>query len=60
MSRKHYREVAEVIRTERVANPGMSPETEATLRRVASGLSHMFGMDNGAFDRAKFMEACGL
>lgn len=60
MSRKHYREVAEIIKTERVANPGMSPETEATLLRVASELASMFKRDNSNFNRDKFMEACGL
>lgn len=62
MSRKQYREVAEIIK-------GAYSEhfdTELTphyaqgwvLAYVASGLAAMFELDNDNFDRDKFMAAC--
>lgn len=62
MSRKHYREVAEIIKFETQVIEG-SPDrdvADAVLRRVAGELASFFKRDNGSFDRAKFMEACGL
>lgn len=66
MSRKHYREAAEVIReqVEQVKRDdlGSIPTAVATdaLRAVAAGLAVMFKADNSRFDRYKFMDACGL
>lgn len=62
MSRTHYREVAEIIKRQRE----LAPPTQAgyavagVLANVASELADFFKRDNSRFDRAKFMEACGL
>lgn len=62
MSRKHYREVAEIIR----GNYELRLDTEMSvpnvqdyiLQGVASQLAWMFSQDNPNFDRDKFMAAC--
>lgn len=64
MTRKHYREAAEIIKGAQQA-PGDLPSTARyaayiTALSIASGLADMFERDNAAFDRQKFMEACGL
>lgn len=64
MSRKHYREAADVIRGEVLIAEG-SPEIVrdaqlAALEAVADGLARMFKADNSNFRREQFMEACGL
>lgn len=67
MSRKHYREAAEIIA--RVAEGGSSFEglegmintgRREAAREIADGLAIMFKQDNPAFRRDQFMEACGL
>jgi len=64
MSRKDYEAAAEVIANAMKYADEKTPvrrtETVNTLREMASGLSSMFGRDNGRFDRDKFMTACGL
>lgn len=65
MSQKHYREAAEVIRTEvQFARTEQGTVAGAAsvdaLRSVAVGLANMFKVDNPAFNRRKFMEAAGL
>ncbi len=64
MSRKHYREVAEIIKEEYDYSLAL-PMSEgmvirATLVNVAGGLATMFKIDNTLFDRRQFMEACGI
>lgn len=64
MSRKHYREAAEVIRGEVLIAEG-SPEIVRTaqlaaLQAVAEGLAVMFKADNYNFRRGQFLEACGI
>lgn len=64
MSRKHYREAAEVIKnvvTEaELQTPARKKAATEAAREIARGLANMFRADNGLFDRAKFMDACGL
>ena len=64
MSRKHYREAAEIIKN---ALPSRADaDTPAgvvrtqTTREIACDLAIMFKQDNSAFDRYKFLDACGL
>jgi hypothetical protein len=59
MSRKHYRDVAEIIKTE-VDRTNPAGGVRPVLARVAGELASMFKRDNGNFNRDKFMEACGL
>lgn len=63
MSRKHYREVAEIISGELPLPAARTPEADAerdVLRSVADGLAGMFKRDNSEFNRQRFMDACGL
>lgn len=64
MSRKHYRETAEIIASAASeANDRGSEHSDAIMRTVegvADGLARMFKRDNSAFNRAQFFEACGL
>lgn len=64
MSRKHHREVAEIIKDEL---DSLSELTEveqaamrATLSQVALKMAGMFRRDNNLFDIGRFMEACGI
>jgi len=62
MTRKHYSEVAEIIKSamaERLDSE-VSPYYAQGwfLSYVACGLADMFQQDNPRFDRDKFMEAC--
>lgn len=67
MSRKHYREAAEIIKEVVDATPAHSDlqgfiatgRMQAT-RSIARGLAWMFAEDNPRFDRDKFFDACGL
>jgi hypothetical protein len=62
MSRKHYIEVAKVIRSEveKAEASSLLPETVQALTVLAEELADMFKADNSRFDRARFMTACGL
>lgn len=61
MSRKHYREAADVIRGRvETARANGNTATVNALLGVAGDLATMFKADNSRFDREKFMEACGL
>lgn len=63
MSQKHYRETAEIIRRS-LPDAGLYPESAPAMlmqaRTIAEGLATMFAVDNGMFDRTKFLEAAGL
>jgi hypothetical protein len=52
MYRKHYRAVAEVIRSAREL-----PDREQ-LAAVITGLEYVFKVDNPRFDRERFRAAC--
>jgi hypothetical protein len=67
MSRKHYREVAELIKSQYEFYAESSDLTDdaagtgqEALRNTAYGLASMFLIDNDRFDRSKFLEACGI
>lgn len=62
MSRKHYIKIAKVIRSEveKAEVSSLLPETVNALTEVADSLATMFKADNSNFDRARFMDACGL
>lgn len=67
MTRKHYRETAEMIRSVVDDTPAHSDlegfiatgRMQAT-RSIARSLASMFAEDNPQFDRDKFLDACGL
>jgi hypothetical protein len=66
MSRKHYREVAELIKSQvdemysTFVNDDEIGTGQAILFNITSGLATLFKIDNSQFDRQKFMDACGI
>lgn len=62
MSRKHYVETAAAIK---YSLDGLGGKVRQEVRRetalsIAKDMANMFRADNSNFDRAKFMDACGL
>ena len=57
MTRKHYREMAEILHQELMAFP---PQSQYVVSAIAQSLARMFKRDNSAFDSQRFYEACGL
>lgn len=56
MTRKDYVLIAEVF-----ANFGQMIELEETIGAdIARNLADAFGADNPRFDRARFLDACGV
>jgi hypothetical protein len=56
MTRKDYVMIAEVF-----ANFGQMIELEETIGAdIARNLADAFGADNSRFDRARFLDACGV
>lgn len=53
MSRKHYREFAEVLKTAQEEYP----DNHDAIRAIAFALCGVFKRDNSNFDRQKFLEA---
>jgi hypothetical protein len=66
MTRKDYEAVARVILCERASVEARECDTAKTLNawettaRVAYQLAQVFEHQNPRFDRARFLEACGL
>lgn len=64
MSRKHYRDAADTIKRTVEWSADETPVRKASrlaaAQEIANGLATMFAIDNGRFDREKFMDACGL
>lgn len=64
MSRKHYTETADVLKfalpSEHLSHTDTGAERAQTVYEIAGGLADMFGDNDPSFNRAKFMDACGL
>lgn len=65
MSRKHYTEVAKIIKTERELAETFSDlsakiAVKHSTNAIAEDLANFFKRDNAAFDRARFLDACGI
>lgn len=65
MSRKQYRDMAEVIRGEvgdvSLTYHSVSNHDDASaIYNIASGLATVFAIDNPRFDRQRFMTACNI
>lgn len=56
MTRKHYRTIATAIR----ANIDSSHTVIPGIRAIAESLATEFKSENPQFDRAVFLDACGL
>lgn len=59
LSMKHYREAALSI-ADAVSRANGNKVAKATAYTIADRLAFMFKSDNRAFDRDKFMDACGF
>jgi hypothetical protein len=57
MSRKHYIAIANTFV---VARMGVDEMGDAILDRLALAQSEVFAQDNAAFDRDRFLRACGV
>jgi hypothetical protein len=64
MSWKHYTETANVLKfalpSEHLSHTDTGAERAQAVYEIAEGLADMFGDDNPSFNRARFLEACGL
>jgi len=62
MTRKDYEATARVIRRnlERAHNYGAQVREVLAVQDIAQEMADIFASDNPRFDRAKFLEACGL
>jgi len=59
MTRKHFVEIAATIKSERDAATARGESTTA-LDNAARGLCVTFKTANSAFDRQRFLTACGI
>jgi len=57
MTRKHYREIAEMIRQTYLANDG---HHAGTIAHIAENMSVIMEKDNPRFCRDTFLKACGI
>ena len=57
MSRKHYVEIAAILRAEHAIS--RSTETKVAVRNIAHSLADVFARDSDRFDRARFYAAVG-
>jgi hypothetical protein len=67
LSRKNYEAVAAIVKGSRLVDPRTGPASdrrdvgyESALDEVAGRLATYFATDNPRFDRARFLDACGL
>ena len=60
MTRKDYILIASVIEGAMHNWEGYTPEANEALIGLARSLAHKLGDYNPNFDRAKFLEACGV
>ena len=59
LTRKDYKAIADIINNER-ADFQEGEDGYAVLNIISSQLSHYMAQDNPNFNRAKFLEACGV
>lgn len=57
MSKKHYEQVARIIREAKEKN---KESAQNAVDQVARELAIMFKMENANFNGVKFLNACGL
>ena len=57
MTRKHYRQVAEMLRQTYLLNEGYEA---GTIAHIAEQFANIAKADNPNFSRDKFLEACGM
>lgn len=61
LSRKHYKAISNILDTRLAAAKGSgNQDTIEAIRQTAEDLSCYFKTDNQAFQRDRFLEACGI
>ncbi len=60
MTRKDYVLIAEAIKRANENWEGFAPEAALAIEGLAKSLSVQLVIDNPNFDRARFLEACGV
>ena len=60
MTRKDYVLIAEAIKNANQNWEGFAPEATLAIEGLAKSLSVQLAIDNSRFDRARFLEACGV
>ena len=60
MTRKDYVMVADSIKASRENWEGFTPEAQEAIDGLARSLASKLAQDNARFDRARFLEACGV
>jgi hypothetical protein len=60
MTRKDYKLIAEVLKSGMENWAGWNEKPEEVLSGTARSLATKLAQDNPRFDRAKFLEACGV
>lgn len=58
MSRKHYREVADLLAGEHAI--ASTPDVVTAVENITRSVADMFKRDNGHFDRQRFYDAARL
>lgn len=58
MTRKHYITIAAILASE--LSIATSDEEREKVRSVALSLANYFKLDNGSFDRERFLSAVGI
>jgi hypothetical protein len=60
MTRKDYVLIAEILKASNENWEGFAPEGCEAVVGLARSLAFRFQMDNPRFDRARFLDACGV
>jgi hypothetical protein len=60
MTRKDYVIIADSIKASRENWEGFTPEAQDAIDGLARSLSSKLQADNDRFDRARFLDACGV
>ncbi len=60
LTRKHFQRMADAIAYTRKLGTAEQPVREETLRVIARELAALCAEENPAFDRERFMRACGF
>lgn len=58
LTRQHYKAIAEIVKQNTVVTGAVMCHVKRTA--MVEDLANYFAQDNPRFDRAKFLEACGL
>lgn len=60
MTRKDYVMIADSIKAARENWEGFAPESQEAIDGLARSLASKLQADNDRFDRARFLDACGV